>query len=134
MPQERYRGRVKPKQTTKQHLTNVRLMKELLEGQLRAFHSFVSLLVRYSRIILMGTDVVFMSAKKKHTTDGARTAHTDEQQALTEAELKEVHQNVRPGVGKMVGVSLLMGALGGGALAGGVGMLRSARILRLLIL
>ena len=62
-----------------------------------------------------------MSAKKKHTTDVARTAHTDEQQALTESELKEVHQKVRPGVGKMLGVSLLMGALGGGALAGGVG-------------
>ena len=62
-----------------------------------------------------------MSAKKKPTTDVARTTHTDEQQALTEAELKEVHQKVRPGVGKMVGVSLLMGALGGGALAGGVG-------------
>ena len=62
-----------------------------------------------------------MSAKKKPTTDVARTTHTDEQQALTEAELKEVHQKVRPGVGKMLGVSLLMGALGGGALAGGVG-------------
>ena len=62
-----------------------------------------------------------MSAKKKPTTDVAKTTHTDEQQALTEAELKEVHQKVRPGVGKMVGVSLLMGALGGGALAGGVG-------------
>nr|WP_300908387.1 DUF5129 domain-containing protein [Corynebacterium stationis] len=62
-----------------------------------------------------------MSAKKKPTTDVARTTHTDEQQALTEAELKEVHQKVRPGVGRMVGVSLLMGALGGGALAGGVG-------------
>ena len=62
-----------------------------------------------------------MSAKKKPTTDVARTTHTDEQQALTEAELKEVHQKVRPGVGKMMGVSLLMGALGGGALAGGVG-------------
>ena len=62
-----------------------------------------------------------MSAKKKPTTDVARTAHTDEQQALTESELKEVHQKVRPGVGKMMGVSLLMGALGGGALAGGVG-------------
>lgn len=62
-----------------------------------------------------------MSAKKKPTTDVAKTTHTDEQQALTEAELKEVHQKVRPGVGKMMGVSLLMGALGGGALAGGVG-------------
>ena len=62
-----------------------------------------------------------MSAKKKPTTDVAETTHTDEQQALTEAELKEVHQKVRPGVGKMMGVSLLMGALGGGALAGGVG-------------
>ena len=62
-----------------------------------------------------------MSAKKKPTTDVAKTTHTDEQQALTEAELKEVHQKVRPGVGKMLGVSLLMGALGGGALAGGVG-------------
>ena len=62
-----------------------------------------------------------MSAKKKPTTDVARTTHTDEPQALTEAELKEVHQKVRPGVGKMMGVSLLMGALGGGALAGGVG-------------
>lgn len=62
-----------------------------------------------------------MSAKKKPTTDVARTTHTDEQQALTEAELKEVHQKVRPGVGKMMGVSLLMGALCGGALAGGVG-------------
>lgn len=62
-----------------------------------------------------------MSAKKKPTTDVARTTHTDEQQALTEAELKEVHQKVRPGVGKMLGVSLLMGALGGGALAGGIG-------------
>ncbi|MDN6137829.1 MAG: hypothetical protein L0L74_06895 [Corynebacterium casei] len=60
-----------------------------------------------------------MSAKKKTTTDVARTTHTDEQQALTEAELKEVHQKARPGVGKMMGVSLLMGALGGGALAGG---------------
>ena len=62
-----------------------------------------------------------MSAKKKPTTDVAKTTHTDEQQALTEAELKEVHQKVRPSVGKMMGVSLLMGALGGGALAGGVG-------------
>ena len=62
-----------------------------------------------------------MSAKKKPTTDVAKTTHTDEQQALTEAELKEVHQKVRPGVGKMLGVSLLMGALGGGALAGGIG-------------
>nr|WP_233189766.1 DUF5129 domain-containing protein [Corynebacterium sp. J010B-136] len=62
-----------------------------------------------------------MSAKKKPTTDVARTTHTDEQQALTESELKEAHQKVRPGVGKMMGVSLLMGALGGGALAGGVG-------------
>ena len=62
-----------------------------------------------------------MSAKKKPTTDVAKTTHTDEPQALTEAELKEVHQKVRPGVGKMMGVSLLMGALGGGALAGGVG-------------
>ena len=62
-----------------------------------------------------------MSAKKKPTTDVAKTTHTDEQQALTEAELKEVHQKVRPGVGKMMGVSLLMGALGGGALAGGIG-------------
>ena len=62
-----------------------------------------------------------MSAKKKPTTDVAKTTHTDEPQALTEAELKKVHQKVRPGVGKMMGVSLLMGALGGGALAGGVG-------------
>ena len=62
-----------------------------------------------------------MSAKKKPTTDVAKTTHTDEQQALTEAELKEVHQKVRPSVGKMMGVSLLMGALGGGALAGGIG-------------
>lgn len=62
-----------------------------------------------------------MSAKKKPTTDVARTTHTDEPQALTESELKEVHQKVRPGVGKMMGVSLLMGALGGGALAGGIG-------------
>lgn len=62
-----------------------------------------------------------MSAKKKPTTDVARTTHTDEQQALTDSELKEVHQKVRPGVGKMMGVSLLMGALGGGALAGGIG-------------
>nr|WP_301187509.1 DUF5129 domain-containing protein [Corynebacterium stationis] len=63
-----------------------------------------------------------MSAKKKPTKNVAKTKpEAEQQQALTEAELKEVNKQARPSIGKMMGVSLLMGALGGGALAGGVG-------------
>ena len=61
-----------------------------------------------------------MSAKKKPTKNVAKTKpEAEQQQALTEAELKEVNKQARPSIGKMMGVSLLMGALGGGALAGG---------------
>ncbi|WP_301196068.1 DUF5129 domain-containing protein, partial [Corynebacterium stationis] len=61
-------------------------------------------------------------AHQERSQDEAKTKpEAEQQQALTEAELKEVNKQARPSIGKMMGVSLLMGALGGGALAGGVG-------------
>ncbi|MDN6247062.1 MAG: hypothetical protein L0J38_11125 [Corynebacterium casei] len=63
-----------------------------------------------------------MSAKKKPTKNVAKTKpEAEAQQALTEAELKEVNKQARPSIGKMMGVSLLASAIGGGALVGGIG-------------
>ncbi|MGO3674490.1 MAG: DUF5129 domain-containing protein, partial [Corynebacterium sp.] len=63
-----------------------------------------------------------MSAKKKPTKNVAKTKpEAEPQQALTEAELKEVNKQARPSIGKMMGVSLLASAIGGGALVGGIG-------------
>lgn len=63
-----------------------------------------------------------MSAKKKPTKNVAKTKpEAEQQQALTEAELKEVNKQARPSIGKMMGVSLLASAIGGGALVGGIG-------------
>lgn len=72
------------------------------------------------------TTVEDMSAKKKPMKsakeDVAQKApEAEKPQALTEAELKEINKQARPGIGKMMGVSLILGAIGGGALVGGVG-------------
>src|SRR5699024_6440124 len=63
------------------------------------------------------------SQKKKPTKDDAqKTTPPDEQQALTARELEQVNKQSKPGWGKMVGISIALAALGGGALATGVGM------------
>ena len=68
--------------------------------------------------------MVDMSSQKKKPTkdDAQKTTPADEQQALTERELEQVNKQSKPGWGKMVGISIALAALGGGALATGVGM------------
>ena len=68
--------------------------------------------------------MVDMSSQKKKPTkdDAQKTTPPDEQQALTERELEQVNKQSKPGWGKMVGISIALAALGGGALATGVGM------------
>lgn len=79
-----------------------------------------------SPFIFVSATVEGMSAKKKPMKsakkDVAQKApEAEKPQVLTEAELKEINKQARPGIGKMMGVSLIMGAIGGGALVGGVG-------------
>ncbi|MDN6432207.1 MAG: DUF5129 domain-containing protein, partial [Corynebacterium flavescens] len=67
-----------------------------------------------------------MSAKKKpkkvpKKAVAKKKSEAEKPQALTEAELKEISHQARPSIGKMMGVSLILGAIGGGALVGGVG-------------
>lgn len=68
--------------------------------------------------------MVDMSSQKKKPTkdDAQKTTPPDEQQALNERELEQVNKQSKPGWGKMVGISIALAALGGGALATGVGM------------
>ena len=68
-----------------------------------------------------------MSAKKKPNKDvDKKTSGAEEQQALTEAELQQVKEQTRPGMGKMFGVTIALAALGGGALAGGLAVANDA--------
>ncbi|WP_313548642.1 DUF5129 domain-containing protein [Corynebacterium sp.] len=64
-----------------------------------------------------------MSEKKaKPKKQKPATPQTEEQQALTEAELQEVKKQARPGIAKMLGTSFALAVIGGGALAGGLAL------------